>query len=934
MNKGKKLISCALSLFICMGLLNPLTVCATETTTESAVEITTESAVEKTEDTTTEEVTTVEATTEEDATEEVTTEEATTEEATTEEATTVETTTEEAATEEATTEEAATEETASDEFDIDALVASGTFDSNALTDEQIDYIYELYNEDPMAITELQKASDYNSPDNVSLSSTYGSGYTHNSKFSSYDVINGIDVSQWQGDIDWEQVKASGIDFAIIRVAYRAYGSGVLYADQNYQANIQGALDAGLDVGIYIFSQATTRTEAAEEAVYAINLAKSYTYRLPVVMDFEYATGNTGRLAEANLTVAEATAICNYFCYTVEKYNKVGMLYANKNLLTNDVTASSISSNYPIWLANYTTSTSYSGDYSYWQYSSSGTVPGISGNVDMDFRYVKKPSAPSSLSYSAAASGKSITLTWSRVNEAYGYQILRMNNSTGAYEVIGAVVGPANTTYTDTDVTADDIFKYTVRAVYNLKDGSYYGSCATAVIAPASQKQVKGLKATVKSSSTISLSWTAQSGVSGYRILRYDKYTGKYISAAYVSGASKNTYTDTGLNAGLYYTYRIQAYGTVNGSKYYYTYSDAAVVCTSPGKVSGLTSSAYTNTSITLTWNAQSGVNGYYIFRYNTSTGKYKWIGTTTGASKNTYTDTGLSYGMTYKYCVRAYYTASDGSTAYGACSDPFNACTATKAVSNLKVTDTGLNTITLSWGKASGAYGYSVFIYDSSSGSYKLFKRIDDPSTLSCTVTGLTSGKSYKILVRAWKKGYGNKYYFGTATTITATTRPAALSNIKSTTLNKRQILTWTACSVASGYYVYYYDTVKKKFTYVNSVSGKNNTSYSVPTISSRYVYYVCAYVTNNGKNYRGSLAKATSTSGTLTATVTASSLSVRKGASTSYATVGKVTYGQSVTLVDSVVTGKKTWYKITYKSSGKTYTGYVSAAYLKVKLN
>lgn len=820
-----------------------------------------------------------------------------------------------------------------DEFDIDELVANGEFDSESLTQEQIEYIYDLYNEDPMAIFELQKASDYNSGENISLySTTYGSGYTHSSKFSSYDVKNGIDVSQWQGEIDWDKVKASGIDFAIIRVAYRAYGSGVLYQDSYYKQNLQGALDAGLDVGIYIFSQATSCTEAAQEANYAISLAKGYNYTLPVVMDFEYAAGNSGRLADANLSITQATTICNYFCYTVEKYNKVGMLYANKSLLTNDVNASGISSNYPIWLANYTTATSYSGDYSYWQYSSTGQVSGINGNVDMNFRYVKNPVAPSSLSYAASSTGTSISLNWGKVKEAYGYQIFRMNNSTGKYELIGAVVGTTNTSFKDTDVTADDVFKYTVRAVYKLANGNYYGNCAYAVIAPASQKQVKGLKAKVNSSSSISLSWTAQSGVAGYRILRYDKNTGKYVSAAVIKNSSTTTYTDTGLNAGIYYTYRIQAYDTAYDSVYYYTYSDAAVVCTQPGKVTGLKASAYTNNSITLTWNEQAGVNGYYIFRYNISTGKWNCIGQTKGSSSNTYKDTGLSYGCTYKYCVRAYYTASNGSTAYAACSDAYNACTATKAVSNLNIANCTLNTIDLTWGKAAGAHGYSVFIYNSSKGNYDLYKRIDDGNTLSCTISGLNAGQSYLILVRAWKQATNNTYYFGTAASITAKTRPGTLSDVKSAALNTRQILTWTADGISNGYYIYYYDTVKKTFSYVNTVLGQNNTSYSAPTLSSRYVYYVCGYVTNNGKNYRGTLTKAISSSRTLTATVTATSLNVRRGASTSYAIVGKVTYGQSVTITDSIVTSNKTWYKITFTSSGKTYTGYVSGAYLKVK--
>lgn len=919
MSKCKKIVSGILSLVIIGELINPLHAFASgEDACEDTVNINTEEAGGAEEAVTEENTYDTQVTTGEEA--------GGAEEAVTEEITTDDNTSE--GTESSYDENADPD---SDYFDIDSLVANGEFDSEHLSEEQKEYIYELYNEDPMAISELQKKSDYNSSDSVSLYASYGSGYSHNSKFSSYDVKNGIDVSQWQGEIDWEKVKASGIDFAIIRVAYRAYGSGVLYADESYQENLQGALDAGLDVGIYIFSQAVSCTEAAQEASYAINLAKNYSYTLPVVMDFEYASGNSGRLAEAKLTVSQATTICNYFCYTVEKYNKVGMLYANKSLLTDDVDAADISSKYPVWLAHYTASTSYSGDYSYWQYSSTGTVPGISGNVDMDFRYIKNPSAPGTLSYAASSTGTSITLNWSRIKDAYGYQVFRLNDSTGKYELVGSVIGPGNTEYTDNDVTPDDVFKYTVRAVYKLSAGSYYGSFSPAVIAPASQKQVKGLKGTAKSGSSINLVWTAQSGISGYRIMRYDKYTGKYVCAAVINNPSATSYTDTGLEAGLNYTYRIQAYHSAYDSIYYYTYSDAAVVCTSPGKVTGLKASGYNSSSITLTWHGQIGVNGYYIFRYNTKTGKWNCVGQTKGAGATTYKDTGLASGYTYKYCVRAYYTASNGSTAYAACSDAYNACTSTKAVSSLKVTNCATDGVTLSWGKAAGAHGYAVFIYDTGTKSYKLYKRIDDGNTLTCTVTGLTAGKKYTIMVRPWKKATGNAYYFGAASTIDVKTRPGNLSGLKSVGLKNRRVLTWTPDGFSDGYYIYYYDTVKKTFTYVNTVSGQNNNSYSAPVLSSRYNYYVCGYITVNGKNYRGTLSKASDVTKTLTGKVTANTLNVRRGASTSYGVVKQITYGQAVTITDSLVTGNKTWYKISFTSSGKTYTGYVSGQYIRV---
>lgn len=112
----------------------------------------------------------------------------------------------------------------------------------------------------------------------------------------YTSAQGIDVSEHQGDIDWKQVAGAGIDFAFIRAAYRGYGSGIFYADDNFDANMQGATANGIDAGIYVFSQAITVDEAAEEADYAIQSAKKYKIDLPIVFDMEGSIdGDQGRV---------------------------------------------------------------------------------------------------------------------------------------------------------------------------------------------------------------------------------------------------------------------------------------------------------------------------------------------------------------------------------------------------------------------------------------------------------------------------------------------------------------------------------------------------------------------------------------------------------------------------------------------------------------
>ena len=230
-------------------------------------------------------------------------------------------------------------------------------------------------------------------DGLQLLSDEDNSYIHNSKFDGYRIKEVIDVSKYQRDIDWNKVKQSGIDYAIIRGGFRGYGeNGSLNTDEYFEKNMKGALSAGIEVGVYIFSQAISAKEAVEEAKYVLNLVKGYDVSLPIVMDFEYSsssTGNFGRLYNAKLSKTAATDICKKFCQTIENQGYSAMIYANKSMLESQLNAAELEKSYKIWLANYTTSTSYAGDYEFWQYTSTASVEGIEGNVDKSFWYIEK-----------------------------------------------------------------------------------------------------------------------------------------------------------------------------------------------------------------------------------------------------------------------------------------------------------------------------------------------------------------------------------------------------------------------------------------------------------------------------------------------------------------------------------------------------------------
>ncbi|MCR4649944.1 MAG: Ig-like domain-containing protein [Lachnospiraceae bacterium] len=196
---------------------------------------------------------------------------------------------------------------------------------------------------------------------------------------------GIDVSTYQGTIDWTAVKNSGISFVIIRCGFRGYTKGGLIIDSKYQSYIKGATAAGLKVGIYLFSQAVNEAEAVEEASLCVNLAQGYKISYPIFIDSEYANGAHNGRADG-LDKATRTAVCKAFCETVKSAGYTPGVYASKSWFYNKLDVNQLNS-YKIWLAHYTGQTDYTGKYDLWQHTDKGRVNGINGNVDLNFSYL-------------------------------------------------------------------------------------------------------------------------------------------------------------------------------------------------------------------------------------------------------------------------------------------------------------------------------------------------------------------------------------------------------------------------------------------------------------------------------------------------------------------------------------------------------------------
>ena len=194
----------------------------------------------------------------------------------------------------------------------------------------------------------------------------------------YEV--GVDVSEHQGEIDWQAVAEAGIDFAVIRIGGRLMQSGTIFEDKHFRANLEGAKAAGLKVGVYFFSQALNAQEGLEEAEFVLGLLDGVELDYPVVCDWEYLGGNTARTYGAE--PAEITAGIDAFCARVEEAGYRGMLYFNAYCGYIKMDLRELT-DYDFWYAQYSDVPSYRYHFQMWQYSSSGQVDGIDSDVDLN-----------------------------------------------------------------------------------------------------------------------------------------------------------------------------------------------------------------------------------------------------------------------------------------------------------------------------------------------------------------------------------------------------------------------------------------------------------------------------------------------------------------------------------------------------------------------
>lgn len=196
------------------------------------------------------------------------------------------------------------------------------------------------------------------------------------------VAVGIDVSSHQKEIDWQAVKDAGVEYAFIRLGYRGYEQGTLNVDSCASQNLKGARDAGILVGAYFFSQAVSVEEARAEAFFAMGILDGMELDLPLVYDWEYIN-DTARTANVDRKVLTECTLA--FCQTVEMAGYDAMIYFNASQ-GRDMLELERLEQYPWWLAKYDLDADFLCRVDLWQYTNTGTVPGIQGNVDIDLMF--------------------------------------------------------------------------------------------------------------------------------------------------------------------------------------------------------------------------------------------------------------------------------------------------------------------------------------------------------------------------------------------------------------------------------------------------------------------------------------------------------------------------------------------------------------------
>lgn len=427
--------------------------------------------------------------------------------------------------------------------------------------------------------------------------------------------------------------------------------------------------------------------------------------------------------------------------------------------------------------------------------------------------------------------KAVSLKWAKVNGATLYRVYRIN---GAKKTLVAETKNLNVTVSKLSAFT----KYTFSVVPCVENLTvvYEGKSATNCNVRTNVAKVSDLSVKSVGADYIELKWSKASAATKYYIYSYDSSTKKYTS---VANTTSTSYKVKKLKVNTSYKYAVRAAAVLSddGKTYYSAYSNIVSSKTAVPVAKGLGSSDATASSYKLKWTAVSGAVSYNVYRK--VDGEYKKIGST---KTNSYNVTGRKTGKKEYYKIKT--VMSINSKNYeSAFSSELKAATLPAKVTSVKVTPS-VTSMKITWKAVSGADKYRIYIYSDKEGKY--VKNLD-VTTTSCTLKSLTSGKTYKIAVRAFISVTGSSVYSSFAKA-TATTQPSSVTSVKvSSAKTDSHVLSWSKASKANYYYIYRYNPSTDSYVNIGSTS---KTSYTVSKLSAgkTYKYKIYSAILSNGK--------------------------------------------------------------------------------------
>lgn len=639
---------------------------------------------------------------------------------------------------------------------------------------------------------------------------------------------GIDVSKWNGLIDWKKVKQAGIEFAMVRVAYGLSTTAENYTDSSgkkyedmYKRNIQGAIDAGIPVGVYIYSTATTTAKAKEEANYVLKLIKDYKIDYPVVFDIEKDSYHENLSKTANTNLVKA------FMQVIEAAGYDVILYTGCSFSQDSLNMDSLKM-YDWWIPHYGNPSSdkngyypYAGKYHFrslansnpcysqtymrlWQYTERGKVNGITGYVDMNYELDLKESMWGSTYVDLKTMEERYV---AGENETVSSIASKLGIST-------ATIVERNWGYaSDSKVAA----------------GKSLAISTLALTAPS-------VTLSMESSTSIKVSFDSVSLADGYEIYYATSEKGTYKK---LTSTTDTSYVHKGVSASATHYYKVAAYQTVDGVKEWKE-SEIVSMKLSVAAPTNVTAASTGYNKNKISWNGVAGAAGYKVYASTSKTGTYKLIKTTTALS---YTHKNLTHRQRLYYKVKAYVKGSTGdlNSSY---SSRVTAKPVQPAASNVYVSKASSTSITLSYTKSSGAAYYKIYRATSKNGTYKKVAQI---STTTYTDKKVAKNTTYYYKVRAYRTLDGKTYASDYSHIIEAIPGTVGPKTLTVEAYSRRVYLTWSAVTNATGYEIYRSTEPDGTYKLVTSKSARyvNNTGLAGETT---YYYKVRSYSLVNKK--------------------------------------------------------------------------------------